>query len=312
MMFKVKGKLEPNAILGGKTWFHAGGTADLLFRPADLEDLQQFLPQLPPEMPLTILGVGSNVIVRDGGVRGVVVRLGQAFAKIEALDDLGFSCGAAALDFNVALKAADAGVGGMAFLSGIPGSIGGAVFMNAGAYGGEVKDVLVNATILTRQGKIQTWGPEQLGFSYRHSNLNADTLVVAATLRGHTSTPDAEKALMEDIREKRHTTQPVRAKTGGSTFANPSADECAAANLPQPMRAWQLIDAVGGRTLKIGGAHMAPQHCNFMLNDGTATATDLENLGDELIKRVYERFGIQLRWEIKRIGERVSCPKANS
>lgn len=297
----VRGRYTENAPLGEVGWFRAGGRAEVLFKPEDAEDLAAFLRQCPEEIPLTVLGVLSNTIVRDGGLKGVVVRLGREFAGIEARGDT-IEAGSAALDGNVAMAAANAGIAGLEFLSGIPGTIGGALRMNAGCYGTETKDVLVSARAIDRQGRIHDMTPAQMGMTYRHSDVPEDYIFIKATFRGAPGDAESIKAHIADIKAKRTATQPIREKTGGSTFANPSPEELAAAGLPQGTKAWQLIDRVGGRGLRVGGAMMSELHANFMINTGTATAADLESLGEELIRRVREQAGVTLRWEIRRIG----------
>lgn len=298
----VRGRYTENAALGAVGWFRCGGTADVLFKPADADDLAAFMAACPADVPVTALGVLSNTIVRDGGVRGVVVRLGREFADI-AVNGLEVSVGAAALDANVANVAADVGIAGLEFLSGVPGTIGGALRMNAGAYGAELKDVLVHATAVDRAGVVHVVTGADMGLSYRHNNAPADWIFTGAVLRGVAGDPETVRAHIAGIKEKRSTTQPIREKTGGSTFANPTVDELTAAGLPLDTKAWQLVDRVGGRGLRVGGAMMSELHCNFMVNTGTATAQDLESLGDEIRARVLEQTGLTLRWEIRRIGE---------
>lgn len=287
----LRGVLTQNAPIGQQSWFGCGGNADVLFEPADEEDLLTFLQHYPPSAPLSIIGGLANTIVRDGGVRGVTLRLGKAFAAIETKDDT-LSAGAGALNGSLASQAAKAGLGGLEFLSGIPGSVGGALAMNAGAYGAEVKDVLLRIHGITRAGQRITLQPDDLKMSYRRGNIPADVIVTRADFIAAPDDRDAVKARLKAIKDKRNATQPIRENTGGSTFANPSAD----------LRAWQVVEQVGGRDLKIGGAAMSPLHCNFMINDGSACAADLEALGDELIRRAKAQ-GVALHWEIKRIGE---------
>lgn len=298
----VRGRYSENAPLGAVGWFRCGGCADILYKPADFDDLADFLRQCPVDIPITTLGVLSNTIIRDGGLRGVVIRLGREFAGIEP-DGLRIRVGAAALDGNVAMVAANAGIAGLEFLSGVPGTIGGALRMNAGAYGTETKDVLVEAIALDRHGEKHVMTPAQMGLSYRHSTVPPDYIFTHALFQGVQGDADAIKAHIADIKTKRAATQPIREKTGGSTFANPSAADLAAAGLPEGTKAWQLIDRVGGRGLQVGGAMMSNLHANFMINTGAASATDLEALGDEMIRRVQAGTGILLRWEIKRLGE---------
>lgn len=286
----VRGRLTADAPLGGMTWFGVGGPADVLFKPADRDDLVSFIAACPRDVPVTVLGVASNLIIRDGGIPGVVIRLGREFAGIAAENNT-VTAGAAALDVNVATVAARHGLAGLEFLSGIPGTIGGALRMNAGAYGREVRDALVSADVLFADGSIKTLTAADMGLSYRRNALPADVIFLSATFAASPDDPAAIAARMDDIRQKRGDTQPVRSKTGGSTFANPDGQ-----------KAWELIDAAGCRGLKIGGAEISTLHCNFMINTGNATAADIERLGEEVRKRVAEKSGIMLRWEIKRIG----------
>lgn len=290
----VRGRLTESAPLATTSWFRVGGPAQVLFKPADLDDLSEFLQKCPRDIPVTVLGVCSNLIIRDGGIKGVVIKLGRDFTTITHDPMTGIvTAGASALDMNVAEYTAREGLGGIEFLSGIPGTIGGALRMNAGAYGAEVKDVLIDAHVMHRDGSVHTYTPEQMGLSYRHNDLPSDVIFLSGRFKTVPEEGDVIRARIDDIREKRHGSQPVKARTGGSTFANPEGH-----------KAWELVDAVGGRGLKIGGASMSEKHCNFMLNDGDATAQDLEDLGEEIRRRVLEKFGIELRWEIKRIGEK--------
>jgi UDP-N-acetylmuramate dehydrogenase len=298
----LRGRCEANAPLGAKTWFAAGGTADLLFRPEDANDLENFLNQYPADAPLMVLGVGSNVIVRDGGVRGAVVRLGRGFNYV-SIDGNEVTAGAATLDLNVARKVAEAGLSGLSFMAGIPGTIGGAVRMNAGAYGGETKDSLLSIDMFNDR-KRTTLRRDQIEMTYRHTDLAPDAIVVAATFgplgQGDPTILEAET---EDIQTRRADSQPIKAKTGGSTFANPDPSVLMAAGLSPEMKTWQLIDAVGGRGHRVGDAQVSEKHCNFLINTGSATAADIEKCGEDVRARVYSRFGIDLRWEIKRIGD---------
>lgn len=297
----VRGRYTENAPLGTMGWFKCGGTADVLFKPADLADLQEFLAHCPADVPVQVFGALSNTIIRDGGLPGVTIRLGREFGEIQVFEDT-VGCGTLALDANVAQLAAEAGVGGLEFFSGIPGTIGGALRMNAGCYGTETKDVLLSCEAVDRNGKLHTLTPGQMHMTYRHIGVPEDFIFVSATFRGQADNSDNVLARMAEIKMKREASQPIREKTGGSTFANPSADDIAKAGQPEGTKVWQLIDAVGGRGLKIGGAVMSEKHCNFMINEGGARAADLENLGEEVRKRVSEKFGISLRWEIKRMG----------
>lgn len=288
----VRGRLTADAPLAGVTWFRVGGAAEVMFRPADADDLAAFLAGVPVDVPVTVIGVASNLLVRDGGVPGVVIRLGRGFADITA-DGETVTAGAAALDLNVAKVACSAGLGGLEFLSGIPGTIGGALRMNAGAYGREIRDVLVSATAIDRQGRVHTFGLEDMGFTYRHCALPPDLIFTGAVLHGTPDSLDAVAARMDAIQAQRSDSQPVRSRTGGSTFKNP----------PGGRRAWELIDAAGCRGLRIGDAQVSEMHCNFLLNLGNATAAELEALGEEVRRRVLETSGITLDWEIKRIGK---------
>jgi UDP-N-acetylmuramate dehydrogenase len=286
----VRGRLTANAEIGKQTWFGVGGSAEVLFRPADAADLAVFLAALPPEVPLTVIGIGSNLLVRDGGVPGVTVRLGRGCAAITVEHDE-VRAGAAALDRIVALAAAEAAIAGLEFLSGIPGSIGGSVRMNAGAYGRDINEALVSATAVDRSGRTHTVERAALGFSYRHSDVDPGWIVIEARLRGTPGDSAAVASRLSEIRAAREATQPVRARTGGSTFKNPPGES-----------AWRLIDAAGCRGLVRGGAMVSEQHTNFLINRDNATATDLETLGEEIRRRVFETSGIMLEWEIERIG----------
>lgn len=289
----VRGSLEENADIAKASWFRVGGTADILFKPADADDLSHFLKHCPTDTPITILGLCSNVIIRDGGIRGVVIKLGKQFASVSHDPDTHvITAGAGVIDMNVANYAAKHGLGGVEFLIGIPGSIGGAVKMNAGAYHREISDILVDCQVITRNGEIKTLSRNHIDMHYRHTDIADDIIVLSARLQTTPDDPEAVKQRLEDIKTKRSDSQPVKERTGGSTFAN-----------PDDHKAWELVDSVGGRGFQIGGAKMSEKHCNFMINTGNATACDLENLGDEMIKRVQDKHGITLRWEIKRIGE---------
>jgi UDP-N-acetylmuramate dehydrogenase len=290
MLPPVRGQLTANAPIGKQTWFGVGGPAEMLFRPADRADLAIFLAAAPPEIPLTVIGGGSNLLVRDGGIRGVTIRMGRGCAGVTVEGDE-VCVGASALDRIVACSAAEAGIGGLEFLSGIPGSIGGSVRMNAGAYGREIKDVLVSATALGRSGQARTFDCAGMGFSYRHSDVDPSWIFVEARLRGVFGDRFAIASRLTEIRAAREATQPVRARTGGSTFKNPPGES-----------AWRLIDAAGCRGLVRGGAMVSEKHTNFLINTGEATAGDLEGLGEEVRRRVYETSGIVLAWEIERIG----------
>lgn len=292
----VRGRISRDAPLGGLTWFRVGGPAEVLFRPADADDLAQFLGTLPADVPVTVIGVGSNLLVRDGGIPGVVIRLSGPFARI-TLDGATVHAGAGALDLTVAMTAQDAGIAGLEFLSGVPGTIGGALRMNAGAFGGEIKDVLVSAETVDRQGLRHNFALADLGLSYRHCDLPDDHIFIAATLRGRMGERDVIAQRMAQIRQAREDSQPTRTRTGGSTFANPPQE------LSGGAKAWELIDRAGCRGLTLGGAQVSEKHCNFLINTGSATAADIEALGEEVRRRVLETSGVELRWEIRRIGE---------
>ncbi len=298
----LRGMITKDAPLGAQSWFGCGGKADLLFQPADFDDLKTFLSA--NKEPITILGGMANTIVRDDGIRGATIRLGKSSANIDVLENNQVKVEAGALNGSIAAAALKNGIGGLEFLSGIPGTLGGAVKMNAGAYGTEVKDVLIEAHLMDLAGNIHIKTPAELGMTYRHTDIADTMIVIAAILQGQPDTYEVVKTRLTVIKKKRNDTQPIKEKTGGSTFANPSAEELAKAGLPEGTRAWQVVEKVGGRGLQIGGAQMSEKHCNFMINTGTATAADLENLGDELIRRAKEELGLTLSWEIKRIGER--------
>ena len=292
----IRGKYVENADLSALTWFRVGGPADVLFMPADEDDLAHFLKNTPEEIPIMSMGVGSNLLVRDGGYRGVVIRLGSPFRQVET-DGLRVIAGAAAIDAQVAKHAAKAGIAGLEFYRGVPGTIGGALAMNAGAYGGETKDVLVEAVAYDRKGERQVLSNEDMGFSYRHCGAGDGLIFTGATFQGHADDPLAIEQRMAEIMERREATQPIRERTGGSTFANPDL------GLSGGRKSWQLIDEIGGRGRIIGDAQMSEQHCNFMINRGKASADDLEALGESVRRDVREKTGVELRWEIRRIGE---------
>lgn len=300
---KLRGQVTENAPIGAQSWFRAGGSADLLFTPKDVEDLRDFLMLYPKQEPITIIGGLANTIVRDGGIRGVTIQLGKSFANIQNIDDVYIEAECGALNGSIAAAAVKNGIGGLEFLSGIPGSLGGALAMNAGAYGTEMKDVLIGVKGLTRGGEFKRYTLDDLHMSYRHTSIPDGAILVSAIVKGVAEDYETVKARMNDIKAKRNDTQPIKEKTGGSTFANPSVPELRIAGLPENTRAWQVVEKVGGRGLTRGGAMISEKHCNFMINTGDATASDLEGLGDDIIRRAYEEFGIKLRWEIKRIGE---------
>jgi UDP-N-acetylmuramate dehydrogenase len=290
-MPKVRGKLTPNASLAPLVWFKSGGEAEWLFEPADTDDRLTFLGELDPQVPVMALGLGSNLIVRDGGVPGVVVRLGKAFAKIERADETTLHCGGGASGILVSSTARDEGIAGLEFLRGIPGTVGGFVRMNGGAYGREVKDILVSARLALRSGDLVEWPLEKLGYTYRHSEIPDGAVVVEAVLRGVPGDPAAIAAEMDAIARAREESQPLRSRTGGSTFKNPEGH-----------KAWVLIDAAGCRGLTIGGAQVSEKHCNFLLNLGSAASADIEALGEEVRSRVKAKTNISLEWEIQRVG----------
>jgi UDP-N-acetylmuramate dehydrogenase len=288
---EVRGKLKDNAPLAPLVWFKSGGTAEWLFEPADEDDLVAFLKQLDADVPVMALGLGSNMIVRDGGVPGVVVRLGKAFARIERLDEVSLQCGGGASGILVSSTARDAGIAGLEFLRGIPGTVGGFVRMNGGAYGREVHDIFVSARVAMRNGKVEEWPADRLGYTYRHSDLPAGAIVLSAVFRGTPGMPEAIGAEMDAIARAREESQPLRSRTGGSTFKNPPGH-----------KAWALIDAAGCRGMTLGGAQVSEKHCNFLLNTGSATSSDIEALGEEVRRRVMAKTNIMLEWEIQRVG----------
>ena len=288
---KVRGKLKPDAALAPLVWFKSGGNAELLFEPADVDDLLDLLRSLADDVPVMALGLGSNMIVRDGGVPGLVVRLGKPFAKIEQLDGVTLRCGGGASGILVSSTARDAGIAGLEFLRGIPGTVGGFVRMNGGAYGREVKDILVSAKVALRSGEVEEWPLERLAYSYRHSALPDGAVVIEATFRGSKGDPALISAEMHRIAQAREESQPLRSRTGGSTFKNPPGH-----------KAWALIDAAGCRGLRLGDAQVSEKHCNFLLNLGSATSADIEELGEEVRRRVMAKTNISLEWEIQRIG----------
>jgi UDP-N-acetylmuramate dehydrogenase len=287
----LRGRLLANQSLAELTWFRVGGPAQILFTPSDEDDLAYFLTHLPAELPVYVVGVGSNLIVRDGGIPGVVIRLSpRGFGETSAADDI-VSAGTAALDKRVAETAAAANLGGLEFFFGIPGSIGGALRMNAGANGAETKDVLIEASGVGRDGQRHTFTNADMKFVYRNSGVDPSIIFTAARFRGIITATEAIRARMNEVQQHRETAQPIREKTGGSTFKNPPDHS-----------AWKLIDAAGCRGLRVGGAQVSEMHCNFLINTGTATGHDIETLGETVRKRVKENSGIELHWEIKRIG----------
>ena len=288
----LRGRLTRDAPLAKLVWFKAGGNADWLFEPADTEDLKLFLERLDGDLPVMALGLGSNIIVRDGGVPGVVVKLGKPFADVEIDDDSCIvSCGAGAHGILVASAARDMGVAGLEFMRGIPGTVGGFVRMNGGAYGREVSDVLIDCDVVMASGRCHRLPARDLGYSYRHSQLPDGAVVVSARFQGRPGKPEEIGAEMDRIAEARETSQPLRTKTGGSTFKNPAG-----------RKAWELVDAAGCRGLTRGGAQVSEKHTNFLINTGEATSADIEGLGEEVRQRVYAHSGVELEWEIQRVG----------
>ncbi|HEV2866800.1 MAG TPA: UDP-N-acetylmuramate dehydrogenase [Allosphingosinicella sp.] len=288
---QLEGAVERNGSLAEFIWFRTGGPADWLVKPRDVADLSSFLSGLEPSVPVLPVGVGSNLIVRDGGVPGVVIRLPKSFAKVTVEPGNWVRAGGGAMGITVASKARDAGISGLEFLRGIPGTVGGAVRMNAGAYGREACDILVEATLVLRDGSVETWPLERLGYTYRHSAVPQGAVVVEALFQGSPGDPAAIGAEMDRIAQEREASQPLRSRTGGSTFKNPPGT-----------KAWKLIDAAGCRGLKLGGAQVSEKHCNFLLNLGEATAAHIEALGEEVRRRVKAHCGVELEWEIQRVG----------
>ncbi len=295
---RIRGRYDVMADLGKMTWFRVGGPAEVLFAPADVEDLATFLKGRPEDVPVTVVGLGSNMLVRDGGVPGVVIHLGKPFSTI-TVDDLTVRCGAGAVDATVANSARDAAITGMEFLTGIPGTIGGALRMNAGAYEREIKDVFTSATALDAKGEIQKLDFAEMGFTYRHTNVAEEWIFIGAELTGTKGDRHEITARIKAIRSEREQSQPTQARTGGSTFSNPPG-----------VKAWALIDAAGCRGFTVGGAQISTKHANFLINNGTATAKDIEAVGETVRRRVKENTGIDLHWEIRRIGVEASDPAA--
>ena len=286
----LRGRLLANQSLAELTWFRVGGPAQILFMPEDEQDLAYALANLPADIPVTVIGLGSNLIVRDGGVPGVVIRLGRGFGNV-AVEDTRIRAGAAVPDVKVARAAQEAGLAGLSFMRGIPGGVGGALRMNGGAYGRETKDALIEARAVDRQGRIHLLRNADMGYSYRHCGVAADCIFTEALYQGERGDPAVIAAEMDKITESREATQPIKSRTGGSTFKNPPG-----------RKAWQLIDAAGCRGLEVGGAQVSEMHCNFLINRGGATAADIEALGENVRRRVRETSGVALEWEIERIG----------
>lgn len=291
----VRGRYLFDTPLAPTTWFRVGGPAQVIFKPADIQDLCFFLQMRPMDIPLHVIGVGSNLLVGDGGVEGIVIRLGQGFTNV-FVDHTTIDVGAAVLDRNVATLSCQEEIGGLEFLCGIPGTIGGALRMNAGAYGSDISQILVYAHVLDPKGKLHRLTPQELGLSYRHCDLPKDWIFIGARLRGQVGKGQEIQERMDSILAERERTQPIKSRTGGSTFANPEGG-----------KAWELIEKAGCRGLQKGDAMMSELHCNFMINTGHATAADLEDLGEEVRERVLATTGVDLRWEIERIGNRVGC-----
>ena len=290
---RVAGKLTENAPLAPLVWFKSGGAAEWLFEPKDQADLQHFLRNLDPATPVMALGLGSNMIVRDGGVPGVVVRLGKAFAQVARSDDLTLNCGGGASGILVSSTARNNGIASLEFLRSIPGTVGGFVRMNGGAYGSEVKDILIDCDVVLRSGELVTLPVTDLHYTYRHSELPEGAIVVAARFHGRAGDPAAIQAEMDRISASREASQPLRSKTGGSTFKNPDG-----------AKAWELVDRAGCRGLQIGGAQVSEKHTNFLINTGDATSADIEALGEEVRRRVKDNSGVTLEWEIQRVGKK--------
>ncbi|TVQ57932.1 MAG: UDP-N-acetylmuramate dehydrogenase [Rhodobacteraceae bacterium] len=299
----VRGALEPMRPLADLTWLRVGGPAEVFFQPADAEDLAAFLAETPADVPVTVLGVGSNVIVRDGGLPGVTIRLGRGFNRVERVGETGLRAGAAVLDAQLAKAAATYGIAGFSFLRGVPGSVGGALRMNAGCYGAYVADVFVSACAVDRSGAAWRLTREDMGFGYRHVSAPADLIFTEAEFAGTPGDPAALIAEMDALMRRRAESQPVRERTAGSTFRNPAGrSSTAAPDHPQEMNAWALIERAGCRGMALGGARISPMHANFLINTGGATATDLENLGEVVRNKVFLTTGVQLEWEVARIG----------
>lgn len=286
----VRGKLDYDTPLSKYTWFKTGGNADILFTPEDEQDLACFLKALPNDVEILPLGVGSNLLIRDGGVKGAVIRFGKKFSKINVEDNF-ITVGSGAPDISVAKKALNAELTGFEFLRGVPGTIGGALKMNAGAYGSEIEDIFVSARVMDRQGDVHILKHQDMGFGYRHTSVANDYIFLEATLKGSPGNFEDIQRKMNEIGDAREDSQPLRTRTGGSTFKNPKDNS-----------AWKLVDEAGCRGLNIGGAKVSEKHCNFLINEGNATAKDIETLGEEVRRRVQEKTGVLLEWEIKRIG----------
>ena len=293
LMPDLRGRLRANESLAPITWFRVGGPAQLFFSPVDEDDLACFLQNRPAELPVTVIGMGSNLIVRDGGIAGVVIRLGRGFGRIDLdEEELTVKAGAMVSDVRVAMAAAGAGIAGLGFYRGIPGSIGGALRMNAGAHGGETGDILVEAHAIDLDGNRHVLKNRDMGYAYRHCGVSQDFIFTAALFRGEKANSESLKRQMQEVVDYREGKQPVKSRTGGSTFKNPPGHS-----------AWKLIDAAGCRGLRVGGAHVSEKHCNFLINDAEAKAADIEKLGEIVRQRVFEHSGIRLHWEIRRLGQ---------
>ncbi len=289
---QINGTIEANSSLAKFIWFRTGGPAQYLVRPDNIEELSQFLKSLDRDIPVMAIGVGSNMIVRDGGVDGVVIRLPKSMSKVEILKDYQIRSGGAAMGISLASAARDAGIAGLEFQRGIPGTVGGAVRMNAGAYGDETKDSLIEATLVMRDGDIVKWSNDDFEYRYRHSAVPKDAIVVEALFQGHVGDPSEIGEKMDKIAADREASQPLRSRTGGSTFKNPDGH-----------KAWQLVDAAGCRGLRMGDAQVSEKHTNFLLNLGDATSADIEALGEEVRRRVLDHSGVTLEWEVQRVGK---------
>jgi UDP-N-acetylmuramate dehydrogenase len=296
---ELRGKLKPGAMLADLTWFRVGGPAEILYSPADEADLAYLLKTIPQDIPVTMIGLGSNLLVRDGGIEGVVIRLGKGFGEVKVEDRHRLRAGAAVPDVKVARAAADAGISGLSFYRGIPGCVGGALRMNGGAHGKETKEVVIEVRAVDREGNIHVLPVDELHYTYRHCGAPKDFIFTEALFQGEAGDPAKILAEMDDIAAYRESAQPIKSRTGGSTFKNPPGK-----------KAWQLIDAAGCRGLRIGDAHVSEMHCNFLINDGHASGVEIEELGETVRARVKETSGVDLEWEIKRLG--VPASKANS
>jgi UDP-N-acetylmuramate dehydrogenase len=288
---ELRGKLKSGAMLADLTWFRVGGPAEILYSPADEADLAYVVKTIPQDIPVTVIGLGSNLLVRDGGIEGVVIRLGKGFGDIEVEDGQRLRAGAAVPDVKVARAAADAGISGLSFYRGIPGCVGGALRMNGGAHGKETKEVVIEVRAVDRQGNIHVLLVDELHYSYRHCGAPEDFIFTEALFQGEPGEPEKILAEMDDVAAYRESAQPIKSRTGGSTFKNPPGK-----------KAWQLIDAAGCRGFRIGEAHVSEMHCNFLINDANATGAEIEELGETVRARVKETSGVDLEWEIKRLG----------